>query len=84
MARRAATGPLPGSEPAKPWAAEAECTNLTARPRGRPRKQQFSYVIILIPKVRANLQLSALESQGEAVRVSESVTHRKIPGFAHV
>ena len=29
-------GPRPGSEPAKLWAADAECTNLTARPGGQP------------------------------------------------
>ena len=28
--------PRPGSEPAKPWAAEVEQANLTTRPRGRP------------------------------------------------
>ena len=26
----------PGVEPVKPWAAEAECANLTTQPRGRP------------------------------------------------
>ena len=28
--------PRPGSEPAKPWAAEVECVNLTTQPPGRP------------------------------------------------
>ena len=32
----------PGSEPVKPWAAKAECVNLTTRPRGRPPLQVFS------------------------------------------
>ena len=34
----AVLGPHPGSEPAKPWAAEAERTNLTTRPQGRSLK----------------------------------------------
>ena len=28
--------PRPGSEPVKPWAATAECANLTTEPRGQP------------------------------------------------
>ena len=34
-------GPRPGSEPVKPWAAEAERMNLTTRPWGRPQKIPF-------------------------------------------
>ena len=30
-------GLRPGSEPAKPWASEVECANLTTRQRGRPQ-----------------------------------------------
>ena len=43
--------PRPGSEPVKPWAAEAERKNLTTRPRGRPQSCRFSFVAYLWPSV---------------------------------
>ena len=33
-------GPCPGSEPVKPWATEAEHTNLITRPQGQPLASQ--------------------------------------------
>ena len=38
--------PCPGSEPAKPWAAKAEHTNLTTRPQGWPLKNHFKCYVI--------------------------------------
>ena len=37
MAQWAVLGPHPGSEPAKPWAAESELQNLVTQPRGPPQ-----------------------------------------------
>ena len=41
MAWWAVPCPHPGSEPTKPWAAKAECTNLTTRPRAGPSTRFF-------------------------------------------
>ena len=47
MTWRGVPCPHPGSKPAKPWATEAECRNLTSQPWGQPHKILF----LIIPGI---------------------------------
>ena len=56
----------PGSEPAKPWATEAEHVNLTTWPQGQPQERHFIMVKGTIHQENAYMDLTTEPKISEA------------------